>query len=162
VILLFLCLTVLVSMVYIASFVRRGAIAHSTMWFVVLTVVFFLYSFGLTWSDSGFDDADPLAEGVLAVSLGTVTFIAGDLVSRAVRGDSATRKAALLSSGVVSGPSSPGERKRRTRGLIAISLGILVPSWVYFALLGQVPLLMGVSDVISSGYAGLGALQTYG
>ncbi len=60
---LFLCVTVLTSLIYIVSFVRRGAIARSTMWFVALTLVFFLYSFTLTWSESGFDDLDPLAEG---------------------------------------------------------------------------------------------------
>ncbi|WP_417505955.1 hypothetical protein [Microbacterium sp.] len=159
---LFLCVTVLTSLIYIVSFVRRGAIARSTMWFVALTLVFFLYSFTLTWSESGFDDLDPLAEGALAVSLGTVTFIAGDLVSRAVRGSGAKRADGLILEGVDTPRTpTPEESRRRTRGLVAVSLAILIPAWAYFALLGHVPLLMGVNDVVSSGYAGLGALQTY-
>lgn len=159
---LFLMLAVLVSLIYIASFIRKGAISHSTLWFVLLTLVFFLYSFALTWSESGFSDLDPLADGALAVSLSAVAFIAGDLVSRAVRGRSRAQLARAVASTVpLETAPSRSESKRRTRGLLAVSFAILIPAWVYFALLGHVPLLMGVNDVVSSGYAGLGALQTY-
>ncbi|MFE6995714.1 O-antigen polymerase [Microbacterium sp. NPDC057659] len=91
------------------------------------------------------------------MSLGVLAFIGGCLLM-----DALVRRAPPQPLVLVEDDAATAARaKRETRGLVMISAAILIPSWVYFVLLGEVPLFMGVTDVVNSGYGGLGALQTY-
>nr|WP_281370330.1 O-antigen polymerase [Microbacterium pseudoresistens] len=140
---------------YIVVYLRKGIVASAALWFTILSVVFFLYSFVVVWSESNFNDLDGIATGVLVVSLGLVSFIAGSLVLGGPKGRRHTEKRHVRRDPTVRRVVPPG------RGLFFIAAAVIVPSVVYFVLLGHVPLFMGVGDVFESGYQGLGALQTY-
>lgn len=158
-VLIFAFFTIVVALGFLFLRMRRRNVTSSVFWFVVLSLVFFLFSFLTVWSDSGFDESDGLSDGVVAVSLGVLAFIGGSLLMTALIGRAAVPQPAHKAE--ESEVNRTRRERRENRGLVAVAAAILIPSWIYFALLGEVPLFMGVNDVVNSGYAGLGALQTY-
>lgn len=109
------------------------------------------------WAPSGFNEKDPLADGVLAMCLSLVFSILGSAIGRA---GSVSLGASRASMTPTSRLSTTDSNSRKAAVLIVLALSILAPSWLYFALLGTVPLVSGVGSVVQYGYQGLGELQS--
>ncbi len=127
---------------------RRIGFKDAPSWFAICSVIFVNIAFLIDYLDTLRRPAAFPHEGLTVVSLGLMSFLVGAAVSgtiirnrRPVAADGSTPE-------VVS-----------NRRLILVSLLVLVPAWLYFALLGYVPLFEGTQAVLSDGLDGLGALQ---
>lgn len=153
-ILIFLLATILLTGLFLVTSIRNGETGTSAFWFVMLTLVFFLGAFITQWGISNFSETDPVSDGVLTICLGLVFFICGARVGKLrLLADQLPRKTK---------PAAQPTRDDRwaNRILIILTVAVLLPSWLYFALLGSVPLFAGVGAVVEDGYGGLGALQS--
>lgn len=113
--------------------------------FVAVSVSFVNVGFLVNYVDQGGGDSSDAATGVHVVSIGLLSVVLGGL--------SATRMRAA--------PRAAIARVRLSSGaeLAAVSLVVLLPSWLYFVLLGNVPLFDSVSAIATRGVDGLGVLN---
>lgn len=150
-----LLLATISSTTFLVRSLRIGLISTSGWWFVCLNLIFFLPSFAWAWIQEGAQEGTGTAMGVQVISIGLVASIAGiDFIGARPKKVSTQRRTDALEL------NRPPD-KNADRTLTAISLAVFIPAWTYFALLGHVPLFMGISDAVSMGYGGLGSLQTH-
>lgn len=144
--LLLLALTALLFALYILYSGLRGTTnVGGLFWFTGFYLAFIHIAFLWNFIKEGSPEFGPASTGltVTTTSLLAVT-IAG--MASAGRPISAAQ---LQSTRLASHP----------RRLFGLAIVVLVPAWLYFALLGSVPLIAGFQAIISRGSSGLGALQ---
>lgn len=151
-----LLLTIALGGAHIFRGFKRSDFGKSTWWFVVLNTVFFLPSFTFAWIRDGSSEQSSVAVGLQVLCLGLGSFIIGGLWTKRSSGHEKH-----LSRLQTLNPDSADRSRSAARALKMVDLGVLIPAWTYFALLGSVPLFMGVSDAVTLGYGGLGSLQSH-
>lgn len=126
---------------------RKFGLADAPFWFVISSMMLINVGFlvNAVETDGG---ADGWAlEGLLVVSGGLLMFIIGAFLGSQKQVPNLSARTVLVTERVA------------TQRLIWIALLTFLPSWLYFYLLGYVPLFQGVDAVVNSGIDGLGALQ---
>lgn len=128
-------------------------------WLLASSVVFVNVGF---WIFHVIHDANPVhysADGIIVTSVGLLTASSTALIFHA-----RTRKIPHESSAfpmMVSPSSSPlDSTSLYMRRLTTLAIVILGPAWLYFYLLGSVPLFVGLQAVMNEGLGGLGAMNT--
>lgn len=154
----------IVVVLFIWRISRSSNPGPASIWFVTIGVVFNFYAYFLSYDTAYGDERQRIFLGFSVVSCGILSFIVGVSFSRFVNGRALTSSGNFR--GVQSGISDVENWKlytepgRARKILLIASSVILFPSWLYFLLLGYVPLFEGLASVGASGLDGLGALQT--
>lgn len=144
-------LCVIVTAVALAArLLRSHGGACIPAWFLIASVCFVNVGFLAIHFRSGAQPWISSAEGLTVVSTGLLTATIAVLIIHP-RHDSSQRSPDPATSS-----SSPTLQDRR---LLWLTFTLLAPAWLYFALLGTVPLFDGISAIAHEGVGGLGELQ---
>lgn len=127
---------------------RAGGVGPA--WFAVCAVIFVLIGF---LSNSLAEGTVAARTGLTVVSVGLLFFIVGAIAAMTVSNHLSARHYPSSSYDSEADPDVDGKR------LVVLSIATLGPSWLYFVLLGYVPLFDGVGAVIGQGVSGIGELQ---
>ena len=142
-------ITVILTAVTVAvlHFRREGG-ASLPGWFLLSSVVFVNIGFLTYYVRAGADEAHWTAQGVVVTSTGLLTV-------------TATTFLLMRSAEAFQLADRPARRRsdESTSRLLILAVGLLAPAWLYFYLLGSVPLFDGVTAVLRYGADGLGELQ---
>lgn len=137
------------SLFAISGFRLRG-IGYIPAWFVACALLFVLLGF---LSASFATHSSGIRFGLTVVSLGITSFIVGSTVGVRSPNRIGSPIGASLLSAIKADPVVDNRR------LFMVAVATLGPSWLYFVLLGYVPLFEGLGAVASEGLGGLGELQ---
>lgn len=127
---------------------RAGGIGPA--WFVACAVIFVALGF---LSNSLAEGTAAARTGMTVVSVGLLFFMVGAIAAVVVAKHLRARHHTSTSHSVEADQNVDGKR------LMILSVATLGPSWLYFVLLGYVPLFDGVGAVIGQGVGGIGELQ---
>lgn len=150
--------TILVSIIFVVGTSRSGRPAPAATWFVVLGVVFNFYAYFLFYGQADALGQARILFGFTIFCAGLIAFICAAAVGRAVQVKRAS-DAESLGEEIREAATTPENRRKALVLMVSAAVVILIPSWIYFILLGYVPLFDGLNSVSTSGLGGLGELQ---
>jgi len=157
---LFSAVVFLVAGVFVWCRGRSHGLGDAPLWFVVSSLVFINVGFfaravqlegaSRTWA----------WDGTLVVSLGLLCFMAGSRMSEMFAlGERIDARSSATRRNDEQTERPPVSQELAVRRLVVVAAVTLVPAWLYFLLLGYVPLFQGISAMASNGLEGAGALQ---
>lgn len=152
-------LTILISIVFVVTTSRSGRPAPATVWFVVLGIVFNFYAYFLFYGQSDALGKSRILFGFTIFCTGMIAFICVATLGRAMRVKRPFDSAESLGEGIREAEATTENRRKALVLMVSAAVVILIPSWIYFVLLGYVPLFEGLNSVSTSGLGGLGELQ---
>lgn len=114
-------------------------------WFLLFYSAFVMYGYVSNYVSAGMPGSGPNAEGLLVATIGLLFVTLGVVVSQRAGATATSGNRVMVNT--------------TDRDLLIMGIVVLVPSWLYFILLGNVPLFSGLEALSRSGSEGLGALQ---
>jgi len=152
-------LTVLVSIFFIVGTARSGRPSPAATWFIVLGIVFNFYAYFLFYGQADVLGQSRILGGFSIFCTGLIAFICAAAVGRGMRAKRPGDSIELFGESLREHERTPENRRKSLVLIVSAAVVILIPSWIYFVLLGYVPLFEGLNSVSASGLGGLGELQ---
>lgn len=150
---LFAVVVVLLGLLFIVHRWRTVGIHDGPLWFVASSLVLINTGFLVRAIETQGGIDGWANEGILVVSFGLFMFMVGVQFQTAIQA-SRSRVVGWYRDEPVPVPASLA-----TKRLLVVATLTFIPSWLYFYLLGYVPLFQGLDAVVSDGISGLGELQ---
>ncbi|GAB3815843.1 hypothetical protein GCM10028820_14100 [Tessaracoccus terricola] len=164
---IFAIVAIAFAVIVAARLLVKYSIANPAGWFLLISVAFLNLGYLLFYHRDGWRDGTPASEGLLVTSLGlfvatSVAFLGHLVMNQGLRvwkaGTRRTPSSRLAAPAEIE-EEVGGDASGPTFRIAILCVCVLGPAWIYFALLGSIPLFQAVRDVASGGLEGLGSLQ---
>lgn len=139
-----------VSLLFAYGSLKASGGGSAPAWFVICGLVFVMFAYQTTAIS---DSSAANLLGLSVVSLGMLSFMAGSVLGRYLGPSHTSSRPIKVQADYVPDALVDGRR------LAVLAIATLGPSWLYFVLLGYVPLFNGLGAVATQGMDGLGELQ---